>query len=290
MAVSTCSTNVRRLICIYQYIVFCRSEKQFIGLPKNIDDAKSLGKVLSRYKDTNYAQVLIGYFTTYILYPLNIIFHNQKHRFYFCQYITELVLLKYHWQSYCFLYQFSQLTVIRHSRVHISQYFIRVSLLVSTCSFPRVFGKYSHIVSIAYSDQTMLMLHDQTVHERRQCYICTFYLICFCYVYMRINDLFRQCSALGATICYLLSYLVATKLVQKYLPERAAEWSSQVSKQIYWTSVRRTPAKVFSHLAMILVHLHYSILFKAHLCNAVNTLLLRFLSFCFRFRNTRIIY
>ena len=52
------------------FLFFCfRSEKQFIGLPKNIEDAKNLGKVLSRYKDTNYVKVLIGYFTTYILYP-----------------------------------------------------------------------------------------------------------------------------------------------------------------------------------------------------------------------------
>jgi len=35
-----------------------------------MDDAKDLGKVLSKYKDTFYVQVLVAYFATYVLYPL----------------------------------------------------------------------------------------------------------------------------------------------------------------------------------------------------------------------------
>lgn len=42
-----------------------------IKIPKDMDDAKALGTVLSKYKDTYYTQVLIAYFTTYILYPLD---------------------------------------------------------------------------------------------------------------------------------------------------------------------------------------------------------------------------
>ena len=38
------------------------------------------------------------------------------------------------------------------------------------------------------------------------------------------------CSATGASFCYLLSYLVGRKLVNRYLPERAAAWSEQVQK------------------------------------------------------------
>lgn len=34
-----------------------------------MDDAKALGTVLSKYKDTYYTQVLVAYFATYILYP-----------------------------------------------------------------------------------------------------------------------------------------------------------------------------------------------------------------------------
>ena len=35
-----------------------------------------------------------------------------------------------------------------------------------------------------------------------------------------------QC--LGASFCYLLSYLVGRKLVRHYLPDRAAQWSAKV--------------------------------------------------------------
>ena len=41
-----------------------------IKIPKDMDDAKALGTVLSKYKDTYYTQVLVAYFATYVLYPL----------------------------------------------------------------------------------------------------------------------------------------------------------------------------------------------------------------------------
>lgn len=44
-------------------------EMATIKIPKDMDDAKALGTVLSKYKDTYYTQVLVAYFTTYILYP-----------------------------------------------------------------------------------------------------------------------------------------------------------------------------------------------------------------------------
>lgn len=40
-----------------------------IKIPKDMDDAKALGIVLSKYKDTYYTQVLVAYFATYVLYP-----------------------------------------------------------------------------------------------------------------------------------------------------------------------------------------------------------------------------
>ena len=43
-----------------------------------------------------------------------------------------------------------------------------------------------------------------------------------------LQSLSFQCSSIGATNCYLLSSLVATKLVHKYLPDRAAQFSKQV--------------------------------------------------------------
>lgn len=38
------------------------------------------------------------------------------------------------------------------------------------------------------------------------------------------------CSALGASLCYLLSQLVGRRLVKHYFPERARQWSEQVDK------------------------------------------------------------
>ena len=38
-------------------------------LPKDIEDAKSIGRVLSKYKDKYYLEVLSGVFAIYILYP-----------------------------------------------------------------------------------------------------------------------------------------------------------------------------------------------------------------------------
>nr|XP_035924773.1 transmembrane protein 41B isoform X2 [Halichoerus grypus] len=46
-------------------------ERVNMKVPRDMDDAKALGKVLSKYKDTFYVQVLVAYFATYILYPFN---------------------------------------------------------------------------------------------------------------------------------------------------------------------------------------------------------------------------
>lgn len=49
--------------------LFYRDEKQYMKLPFHIEDAKNLGRLLERYKDLYYFQVLAGLFVTYILYP-----------------------------------------------------------------------------------------------------------------------------------------------------------------------------------------------------------------------------
>ncbi|XP_053305134.1 transmembrane protein 41B [Spea bombifrons] len=41
-------------------------EREMIKLPRDMDDAKALGKVLSKYKDTFYVEVLVAYFATYV--------------------------------------------------------------------------------------------------------------------------------------------------------------------------------------------------------------------------------
>lgn len=111
-------------------------EAEHIKFPKDIEDAKELGLVLSRYKDRYYAQVLGGVFVTYL-----------------------------------FLQTFAIPGSIFLSIVSGYLFNFGVALLV----------------------------------------------ICFC-------------SATGASFCYLLSYLVGRKLVNKYLPERAASWSDQVQR------------------------------------------------------------
>lgn len=63
-----------RILCLFyselQLSFFLYSdEMEKIKIPKDMDDAKALGTVLSKYKDTYYTQVLVAYFATYILYP-----------------------------------------------------------------------------------------------------------------------------------------------------------------------------------------------------------------------------
>lgn len=40
-----------------------------LKLPRDIDDAKDLGRLLSKYKNTHYHTVLAAMFATYVLYP-----------------------------------------------------------------------------------------------------------------------------------------------------------------------------------------------------------------------------
>jgi len=127
------------LLLLVVYINFPQlqpDEKQFVKVPKNIDDAKMLGSVLFKYKDRYYLQVLIAYFTVYV-----------------------------------FLQSFA----------------IPGSIFLSILSgflFP---------------------------------FPVALFLVCLC-------------SATGASFCYLLSYLVGRRLVWRYIPDRAIEWSSHVER------------------------------------------------------------
>ena len=54
------------------------------------------------------------------------------------------------------------------------------------------------------------------------------------------------CSAIGASLCYILSALVGRTLVLKFIPHKVAEWSSQVERQkdnllCYMIFLRITP-------------------------------------------------
>lgn len=54
-------------IPIHVVILFCRSEKQHLKIPFDIEDAKMLGKVLDQYKDMYYFEVMFGVVFVYIL-------------------------------------------------------------------------------------------------------------------------------------------------------------------------------------------------------------------------------
>jgi uncharacterized membrane protein YdjX (TVP38/TMEM64 family) len=110
-------------------------EKEFVKLPRNLDDAKALGRVLSRYTDRYFYTVLLGVSVTYLI---------------------------------------------------LQSFAIPGSIFLSILSgylfpFPLALGL-----------------------------ICT-------------------CSATGAVICYLLSYLIGRQLVLYYWPDRVQQWCKQVS-------------------------------------------------------------
>ncbi|GFN98628.1 transmembrane protein 41b [Plakobranchus ocellatus] len=111
-----------------------QEEKQYVKVPRDIEDAKNLGRLLHRYKDKYYIEVLMGYFVVFI-----------------------------------FLQTFA----------------IPGSIFLS------IISGFLYPFYIALP------------------------LVCFC-------------SALGATFCYLLSFLVGRKIVDKYIPQRAAEWKRHV--------------------------------------------------------------
>ncbi|XP_017879653.1 transmembrane protein 41 homolog [Ceratina calcarata] len=140
---------------IYVYASFpelTEDERQHMKLPFHIEEAKTLGRILGRYKDLYYFQVLAGLFITYI-----------------------------------FLQTFA----------------IPGSIFLSILSgflFP---------FPIALA------------------------LVC-------------SCSAVGASLCYLLSSLLGRKLLFKYFPEKAKEWTLAVRKHKdhllnYMLFLRMTP-------------------------------------------------
>ncbi|XP_020794587.1 transmembrane protein 41B [Boleophthalmus pectinirostris] len=131
----TCSASFMYLV--YRHFPeLSEDEMEKIKIPKDMEDAKALGTVLSKYKDTYYTQVLVAYFATYV-----------------------------------FLQTFA----------------IPGSIFLS------ILSGYLYPFPLAL------------------------FLVCLC-------------SGLGASFCYMLSYLVGRPMVYKYLTDRAQKWSQQVDK------------------------------------------------------------
>uniref|UniRef100_A0A3Q0QTJ9 Transmembrane protein 41B n=1 Tax=Amphilophus citrinellus TaxID=61819 RepID=A0A3Q0QTJ9_AMPCI len=135
VSIFTCSASVMYLV-YRNFPELSDDEMEKIKIPKDMDDAKALGTVLSKYKDTYYTQVLVAYFATYV-----------------------------------FLQTFA----------------IPGSIFLS------ILSGYLYPFPLAL------------------------FLVCLC-------------SGLGASFCYMLSYLVGRPVVYKYLTERAQKWSQQVDK------------------------------------------------------------
>ncbi|KAM9817148.1 transmembrane protein 41B [Neosynchiropus ocellatus] len=133
LAIFTCSASFMYLV-YRNFPELSEDEMEKIKIPRDMEDAKALGTVLSKYKDTYYTQVLVAYFATYI-----------------------------------FLQTFA----------------IPGSIFLS------ILSGYLYPFPLAL------------------CLVCL-------------------CSGLGASFCYLLSYLVGRPMVYKYLTERAQKWSQQV--------------------------------------------------------------
>ncbi|XP_059215746.1 transmembrane protein 41B [Centropristis striata] len=135
VSIFACSASVMYLV-YRNFPELPDDEMEKIKIPKDMDDAKALGTVLSKYKDTYYSQVLVAYFATYV-----------------------------------FLQTFA----------------IPGSIFLS------ILSGYLYPFPLAL------------------------FLVCLC-------------SGLGASFCYMLSYLVGRPMVYKYLTERAQKWSQQVDK------------------------------------------------------------
>lgn len=135
ISIFACAASVMYLV-YRNFPELSEDERDKIKVPKDMDDAKALGTVLSKYKDTYYTQVLIAYFATYI-----------------------------------FLQTFA----------------IPGSIFLS------ILSGYLYPFPLAL------------------------FLVCLC-------------SGLGASFCYMLSYLVGRPVVYKYLTEKAQKWSQQVDK------------------------------------------------------------
>lgn len=56
------------ILILHDNVIF-RKEYEHMKLPSHIEDAKNIGRVLSRYKDKYYSEVLSAVFVVYILYP-----------------------------------------------------------------------------------------------------------------------------------------------------------------------------------------------------------------------------
>ena len=56
--------------------LFQSEEIKAFKLPRSIDDAKLLGRVLSKYKESHFFPVVAGFFVTYVLLVQRVLLHS----------------------------------------------------------------------------------------------------------------------------------------------------------------------------------------------------------------------
>ncbi|XP_071954818.1 transmembrane protein 41B-like [Antedon mediterranea] len=66
LALIFASSTIMMALVYYNFPEIEPDEYQYIKLPKSLDDAKDLGRVLSRYRENNLFAVTAGFFTTYV--------------------------------------------------------------------------------------------------------------------------------------------------------------------------------------------------------------------------------
>lgn len=69
--INTLCALITLFIHFFAFVFYCRSEKQHLKIPRDIQDAKMLAKVLDRYKDMYYFEVMFGVVVAYVLYPFS---------------------------------------------------------------------------------------------------------------------------------------------------------------------------------------------------------------------------
>lgn len=55
-----------------KFLLHYRGEMRHMKIPWDIEDAKQLGRVLDRYKDKYFFEVLLAVIVTYLLYPFKL--------------------------------------------------------------------------------------------------------------------------------------------------------------------------------------------------------------------------
>ena len=165
-------------------LIHCsREDLAKLRFPTDIEVAKDLGRVLSKYKNTHYMTVLVAIVVTYVLYPNN---NSDGTIIIIIIYITHPQLLLISLQTFAIPGSISLSILLGF----LFPFFLALFIVCTVSHFSPSLPPSSYI--------------------------------------FQLPPLLVQCSAVGATFCYLLSSMIGRGLVKKWLPDRLASWKRQV--------------------------------------------------------------